>query len=215
MYPYNLFIEVLCFFLALLLLKNSKAGLWNYFKVYMLITVVMEAAGWLLRSYWHVNNQWVYNIFAPVQALFLYWMFYQIYPKKFNSRLFLGACMALFAAVYIYECFQHPFTVFNNYSWIVFSFTIIIACGLYYYFLLKDEAYMNLGVHPPFWFVTGLFIYFFSSSVCTLFFSELVRINVMENISLRYLLFILFNLILYGCWSYAFLCKYKQTRSLQ
>lgn len=214
MYPFNLFIEVLCFTLALLFLKNSKAGLWKYFKMYMLLTVLIEATGWLLRTYWHVNNQWLYNIFAPIQAFFLFWVFYKIYPKQFNSKLFLGICAAAFSIVYVIECFRHPFTIFNNNSWIVFSFSIIIACGLYYYFLLKDDEYINLAVHPPFWFVTGVFLYFFCSSVCTLFFSQLVRINIMQNISLRYLLFILFNLILYGCWSYAFLCKYKQTRSL-
>lgn len=213
MYPFNLFIEIICFILSLLFLRHRDAGIWKYFKTYMLLTVLVEAAGWLLRTYWQLNNQWLYNLFAPVQAAFLCWIFYRIYPRQFNSRYFLGACLLLFGGVYAYECFTHPFTRFNNYGWIVFSYSIILACGLYYYFLLRDDEYTNLSCYPPFWFVTGVFIHFFGSSVCTIFFNELVRINIAYNISLRYVLFILFNFILYGCWSYAFLCKYKQTRS--
>lgn len=213
MYPFTLTIEAICFLLAIFLLKNDQSIPWKYFTVYMFITVLAEASGWMLRTYWHANNQWVYNIFAPIQAGFLYWVFYRIYPKKFNSKIFIGICVAIFVAIYIFECFKHPFTTFNNYSWIFFSFSMIAACGLYYYFLLADDEYKDLATHCPFWFVTGVFVYFFSSSVCTLFFTELMRINIIHNISLRYLLFILFNFILYGCWSYAFLCRYKQTRS--
>lgn len=213
MYPFALSIEIVCFTLAILFLKNGKVGHWKYFIIYMAITVAAETAGWLIMLQGRGSNQWVYNIFAPIQACFLYWMFYRVYPKQFKSGIFLMTCALIFFAVYAYECFTHPFTVFNNYSWILFSFSMIVACGLYYYFLMTDESYTDLGKHPPFWFVTGIFIYFFSSSVCTLFFSQLVRINITDNISLRYLLFILFNLILYGCWSYAFLCRYKLTRS--
>ena len=212
MYPINLLLEIVCFAFALVLLKN-KTGFWRYFKMYMLLTVLIETAGWLMRVYWKVNNQWIYNLFSPLQVLFLYWVFLKIYPDQSNRRRFMGICILLFSVVYIVECFYHPFTTFNYYSWIVFSFLIIITCGLYYYFLLKDEEYIHLATHPPFWFVTGVFVYFFCSSVCTLFFTQLVRINITQNISLRYLLFILFNFILYGCWSYAFLCRYKQTTS--
>jgi hypothetical protein len=118
----------------------------------------------------------------------------------------------MFFSIYTYECFTQPFTIFHNYSWIFFSFSMIVACGLYYYLLLMDDEYINLGLHTPFWFVTGIFVYFFGSSVCTLLFKQLMRINIVEGISIRYLLFILFNFILYSCWSYAFLCKYKQTK---
>jgi len=212
MYPVNLLIEIICLLFALLLLRKN-AGFWRYFKVYMFLTVLIETTGWLMRFHWKISNQWLYNIFSPVQVLFLYWIFAKLYPGQAQRKRLMGICVLVFALVYLFECFYFPFTLFYHYSWIVFSFLIIITCGLYYFFLLRDEPYIHLATDPSFWFVTGVFVYFFCSSVCTLFFTELVRINIAQNISLRYLLFIVFNFILYGCWSYAFLCRYKQTTS--
>jgi hypothetical protein len=64
--------------------------------------------------------------------------------------------------------------------------------------------------HPPFWIVTGLFFFNFGSIACNLFFDYLMVKIPKEYIPINYIIFTVLNFILYGCWSYAFICRYRQ-----
>ena len=204
---------MICFIFSIIYLSKKKVGYWRYFIWFMLFTVVSEITGHVLTVFFQKNNHWIYNIYLPVETVFICWLFYKICIPYFNSKPWLIVWLTVFFSLYLYQSIK---TDFLEFSWISNSassvFFVFFSC-LYYYQLLKHEEYLNLLTFPTFWIVNGIFFFHFGSTSSNLFFDYLVSINLKSAIPIRYIIYIILNFILYGCWSYGFLCKYRQTIS--
>jgi hypothetical protein len=210
-------IETICLLLALFLIAKEKKSLWQALLWLMVITVAVELAGNILGYVYYRNNFRLYALFLPVSIAFTSWILYECCKEYFNSRRWILWALAILPLLYLYE-FYFPLTkskymiITQLYACIFF----IITCCLYYYHLLKQEEHIRLMRHAPFWIVTGIFIHYFSKTGIIFFFEYLVAQNKQSIISLenirpvRYFIMVALNLILYGSWSYAFICRYRE-----
>jgi hypothetical protein len=141
----------------------------------------------------------------------LYWAVYKFLPAHRFNKLLLLSGISIFAVSYVLEIVTKGIFVNDIISDTISGFFLLLFCNWFFYLLLKGDEWIEIHRHAAFWFVTGLFLFSFCTIVTDLFDNQLLDLFVTPSISLRYLLYIVFNLILYGCWSYAFICKYQET----
>lgn len=212
-FPFAIIVEFICLVFSLLYLVKEKTGLYAYFKWMLLLTVIVETVGYLMITYFHQKtNHWLHNLLMPVTTCFVFYVMHWLNRLYFNTKPWLIAGLSIFFMLYFYESFASNFKEFSSVSNSFVSVCFIIVCGLYYYYLLKQDEYINLAKHPPFWIITGCFFFYFGRTACNFFYTYLITIHQKNGIPIRYFIFIVLNFILYSCWSYAFICKYKQKK---
>jgi len=212
LFPFSQVFEIICLIIALRYLGRFGNTFWGSFRWFMLITVILEVTGHILRSR-GINNHGLYNLYMPVETLFYYYVLYRLCRDYFKVAYWLIPFTGIFCILYLYESIS---TGFSRYSYItnsVMSVSVVIICCLYYYYFLKKEEYVNIYEHAPFWIITALFFFYLGSTACNVFWSYLSNIYATQQIPVRFIIFALLNFIMYGCWSYSFICKYRQTIS--
>ncbi len=178
---------------------------------FLLLTTLVEGTGYIVYFVLHKpNNYWVFNAFLPVEILYLSWLFFKILPPNWTNRIFLISGAVLFLCFYFFESATSSFLLMSNTAKKMAGFYITLLCLLYYYGLFKSNEYIELKKSVAFWIISGCFLFYVSSIVCDIFFDYLLIINYKNLKPVRYLIFIFLNLIMYGCWSYAFICRYRQ-----
>jgi len=199
-------IELICFFTALICLPKSTRIIWKIMPWYMLIVCATELTGLYLKMH-RMGNQWAYNILLLFQISFISLFFSNLFAKYKKCRPLVLTGLAFLILMYTFELFTHGVFVYNNTTYTVSSVFFVIYSMVYYNLLLKDEAYINLKFSPEFWCVAGLLLFCFGSTMVNLFHGKLSGIVVTSKHHLPYYIFILLNWLLYGCWTYAFICK--------
>lgn len=179
----------------------------------MLVVCMIESAGWSVAVFFHQNNHWIYNIELPIEVLFMIWLFRKIFQPYVETTLWVILSTVAFVILYGRDGLEHGFREYADFTDTIMAIVFVLASCMYYYLLLKDERHVELYQHPPFWLVTGMFLFYFGSTAVNVFFDELMEVNIMKGISLRYIIFTVLNAILYGCWIFAFRCRYRQTIS--
>lgn len=167
-----------------------------------------------MRSH-SISNIKLYNGFLVVECLFISYFFFNLY-KDFHYKLrWLIGWLVLFFAMYIAELGYYHFD-FNNFTSItatIMSVVFVLASLYYYYCKLEDESYEPLLSSASFWWVSGALFFYFGSTACNLFFDYLAEYEVGRyNKSVRYLIFNILNIILYSCWTFSFICRYRQRK---
>jgi hypothetical protein len=214
MLPTSVLIELIAFVCSLYFLRKSKVGYWRAFLWFIGIVLAVEIAGWTMAVVLGQSNHWLYNIELIGEALFFWWVIKKVFLSlSMRSQRWIDIALVVFLTVYVWETRTNRFKFYNENASLVESILLVIAAGTYYFLLLKQPAYENLYHHGEFWIITGIFFFYFGSTTADLFFEELMNINIVEKIPLRYFIFTLLNIILYGCWVYAFKCRYRQTIS--
>jgi hypothetical protein len=211
-FPFAILFEAICLALSIFLLSGKKAGWWRNFIWFLLLTVLVETSAYsiVVLSHMKSSNHWLHNLFLPIEVSFIGWVLNKISSSYFNSKLWLMAGLAIFILAYFYESIKSGFLEYSSIANSIASVWIILICCLYYYYLLKEEEYINITTHPSFWIVSGCFLFYFGTTACNLFYFYLESINVQQRSPVRFYIFEAFNFIMYGSWSYAFLCKYRQ-----
>jgi hypothetical protein len=174
--------------------------------IYLLITLAAELSGVYVELKYH-NNQWVYNIFIIAEAGFTNLMFAYLY-RQFNKRKYIIlAGLGLFVVLYAFDLVSHGFLVYSYLTYKSMS-VLYVTYGLYfYYLLLKEESYINIRRSAIFWWVAGVLFFYFGNTMCDLFDDLLRDVKIFKNEYLTYFVFKILNIILYGCWSYSFVCR--------
>ncbi|NNU33558.1 hypothetical protein HK413_04305 [Mucilaginibacter sp. S1162] len=110
--------------------------------------------------------------------------------------------------IYIYDLFTFPAGIFNYNAdtFSVMSVLFIFYSLYYYYLLISAEEYADITTLADFWWVTGTLFFFFGSTACNLFYNMLTKVSPGNTVYLTYIGDVLI-IILYGCWSYSFICK--------
>ncbi len=209
-FPYSIVFEFGCLLFFLALAWRRIIGWWQLFAWLLLLTLATEITGYCMYYLHHLKNHWLYNLFLPFEFLLTCRILYRICQPNFNSRTLLLLGSFIFTVLYLVESFHAHFSSFSSYANDFSSIWILVICFLYFYHLLKQKEYISLLQHPPFWIVTGLFFFNFGSIACNLFFDYLMVKIPKEYIPINYIIFTVLNFILYGCWSYAFICRYRQ-----
>jgi hypothetical protein len=210
MVPVNVFIELLCFIGAFFYLKKEKEQHWYAFVWFMLFITLLELAGWAMRYLLTMNNHWLYNIHMVVEVFFVAWILHRFFKSMVDSKPWILTGLVVFVISYTIESIARGFVKYNEFTASLTAVLFVIAAGCYFYCLLKSEEYVELLRHPPFWIITGIFLFYFGSTAANIFFEELKQLNLVYHIPLRYFIFPVLNAMLYGCWIYGFRCKYLQ-----
>lgn len=204
--------EVVCLFFAFRYLKKSKGSFWGSLRWFMLFTVLVEIAGHTLLTM-NIPNHWLYNLYLPVEMLFKYYLLYRICDAYFQVKYLALPFILLFGILYIYESVLSGFKEYSVWSNSVASVGILAMCCSYFYYFLKKEEYVDIYQHAPFWLVTALFFFYLGGTACNIFFKYLADIYAKQHIPIRYIIYTLLNFIFYGCWSYSFVCRYREKTS--
>jgi hypothetical protein len=207
---FNNALELFCFLLAIIFLYRER-GNWKIMIGFLLIVCVTELTGRYIKTVLHTSNYWVYNIFMLAAAVILPAFFYTILDQAPFKKAILITGWLTFAVLYTIELIEHGMLGYNSKSDTLLSVFLCVFSLLYYYQLLLDERHHNLATLPSFWWVNGVLFFYFGSITCDLFFSMLIKV---PQTYLRYYIYTVLNILLYGCWSYAFLCKYQQRNYL-
>lgn len=196
-----------CFLASLLLLENKPWNHpWTLFKYYLLIVVAVETWSSIgLRFHLMTTSQWLYNSFMPVYGLFYFYVFNHIIKLK-RIKPFVLLLSISFLGVLLWEGFSYGFSTFFFRTLIYVSVLQLFLCGLYFYSIFQQDEYSDLLKDPAFWFVTGTLFYTAIVTSTSIFFSELLKLQIKNQIPLRAILVMAGNIIMYGCWIKSFLC---------
>lgn len=212
MFPSTLLIEFLCLLAAIIFLKTDELA-WRSFIFFMLFIVLVDGTGWGMAVFFNMKNHWLYNIQLLVETCYTFWLINKIFTRTFSSHpVFLKASVAVFFVSYLIENSLSHFLQYSSISSSLSSVLLIALCCCYFYLLLKKENETDLLKNPDFWIMAGVFLFYFSSLAANLFFQELMSINIIKNIPLRYYIFTVLNILLYGSWFIAFKCRHQQTK---
>lgn len=203
------FFESICLSFALIYLRKSNDW-WVLFIPYLIIVLVTETYGlFLIMHLKQANNYWVHNLYLPIYFCFIFFALFKIKNGLIKIKKWMYILPVFILASYFYESVLHHFHNLSIITYNIFNVFIVLICCNYYYYLLKNDHFIDLKKHAPFWIITGLFFFSFGS-ISYLFFDALSQINIKNGLPIRPIIFIILNFILYSCWSYAFLCRYRQ-----
>lgn len=204
----NTNVELICFITALLCLIRDSSFVWRSMILYLFITFTVEMAGiYISGPKQLISNHWVYNIFLICEIGFTHLMFAHLLSRYINSKPIILIGLAILCIVYAYELWDHGFLIYNHHTYTVMSVLFVIYGLYYYYLLLKDDYYVKLKYSPEFWWVAGTLFFYFANTACNLFYDNLKSVMLWDGHHLTYYIFRVLNILLYGCWSYSFICR--------
>jgi len=207
----NTSIELICFLTALLYLRRDKSFAWRGIIIYLFITCLTELFAIYLKKQLHHNNQWPYNLSIIFEATFISLLFLNLFNKYFNSKPVILGGLALLLVIYCYEVKEHHFVLFRDTTNDLLNSTtndsmsaLFSLYSLYYfYLLLKDKDYINFEFSANFWWVVGVFFYYFGSTTINLLRDRLTS----DYYGFTNTVLVVLVWIIYGCWSYSFICR--------
>ncbi|MBV9986967.1 MAG: hypothetical protein JO301_04775 [Chitinophagaceae bacterium] len=206
--PLGLVAEIVCMLFAFRFLAGEE-NYWGSFRWFMVFTVVVETIGYVLLMQGKVNHG-LYNLYLPVEMFFKYYILYRLCRSYFRVTYWIIPFLVLFVALYIFEGITNHFDRYSVQSNSVAALGILIICVSYFYHFLKKDEYVNIYEHAPFWIITALFFFYLGGTACNLFFDYLADIYRKQHIPVRFIIFTILNFMLYGCWSYSFVCRYRR-----
>jgi len=200
-------VELVCFLFAVICLLKDKSLVWRSMVVYLLLTCITELVGvYVINHTSPHNNQWVYNIFILLEEGFTSLMFYHLLNKYINGKPVIIIGLAIFLIFYTTNIIDHGFLVYNEHTYTEMSVVFVIYSLYFFFLLIKDERYIDIGYSAEFWWSVGTLFFYFGITSVNIFDAKLD--NVMLNgHHLNFYIFRVLNLILYGCWSYSFICR--------
>lgn len=205
--------EIFCFLISAIFLIRDRSAFWRLFIVYLFLVCITETCGIYLHGL-RINNYAVYTIFLLFECAMVSAFFYYIFRKYSDKMYVFYIWAAIFILAYSIELYSSHFHAFPFQTATFMSVVFVIASLYFYLLIIKDEKFRKLGTYPPFWITNGILFYYFGSTACNVFFDYLVQNDhsYILNLSVRYIIFNILNLLLYGCWSYAFICRYYQRK---
>jgi len=207
----NTISELICFLVSLYCLYNDKNPFWKSFVFYMLLVYAVETTGIYLRMMRHSNSM-LYAGYLIAECTMVSCFFYHLYMNyKSRAALIFYAWLALFMVLFTLELGENKFTMFPFKTAAFMSVVFVFASCYFYLLVIRDDHFRKLGSYPPFWVVNGILFYYFGGTACNIFYDYLVHQHLTPlGMSVRYIIYNVLNVLLYACWSYAFICRYRQ-----
>ena len=166
-YPYLSIIVILAILGTVqyfLFSKVERKRKTNILLVSSLVLVAFYENLALMMRYLSLSNHWVFNIFffhvATWINLFLVKEF--IVSHKFRKMITVFAWILLIFSAIPYAFGFFPFNDMSSFSAFLSDSLIIITCGLFFYDLLSNDAYLDLNIlhFSGFWIATALLFFY-------------------------------------------------------
>jgi len=206
--------ELICLITALVCLFRSKEYYWRLLIPFMLVITMVEFASIPIKALYKANpipihsTVWLYNLLLPVQITGFAIVFYGFLNKYTKNKILVITGAVLLYLIYIAELLTNQAGLFNfnSNTYSAMSVVLVVYSLYFYYTLLKSEEYAELKYLPEFWWVTGTLFFFFGTTAINLSYTYILTTYPGNKLYLAFITNVLI-IILYGCWSYAFICK--------
>ena len=217
---FNLFdisetLELICLIFAFVFLYKDKNTFWKItlgfiFLVFFNEFFVARYIGRLYRS-----NIIVYNIYTIFELTYVTYAF-SYFLKDFVSvkKVLLAVYLIIFVIYIVFSVNNNMVSVYNSITVSIMSVVFVIYGLMYFYLLLKDEEYIDLKFHPAFWWVGGVIIFYFGSTLAN-FFDNIIQQKFLGRFNTRLIIYNTLNIFLYSFWSYSFICRARQRKICQ
>jgi hypothetical protein len=168
---YNIIINVIALagLVAYFLLPKNEKKIRIYLLLIcalVLVSFYQDLASYLGRVM-RLKNHWVFNVFFYHFAVWInLFILRELTLKPIFKKIILGFVWILFICSGLpYGLGFFPFNELLNYAALLGSSMIIISCGLFFYDLLSNDAYLHLKIlrYSGFWIAT-LLLFFYSSN---------------------------------------------------
>lgn len=202
--------EIICLIAAITIMWKDKNAFGKVITCYLAIALVTEeiAAYLAIRG---IHNLWLFNIYIIFEISTILYGLYHCIRRYTNPKSIFIIGLGIIVLTYIFFLITQPFTNLNTITISVMSVIFTLYCLYYYYLLLKDENFIEIKTHAEFWWVTGVLFFYFGSTMSNIF-DGLFKVRLMGFITLKFLIYILLNVILYSFWLYSFICRMKQQK---
>jgi hypothetical protein len=210
------FIAECCALMVAIILLNKKTTLWQFFILFLFITVLAETVGWYLAFILHKpNNNWVYNILLVFSGSFSLWIIANAEPfRKARTKLNGGMLLFVVFALCNLLFFQGPWK-YNGYTEILGDLLMSVYCCYFFYRVLTESVYRDLFRYEYFWLANGFLFSSLGSVVLYIFLDALTMYYRHTNINIYGYINYGLNVLLYGSLIISFICRNRNTKSLQ
>ncbi|QJB31805.1 hypothetical protein HF329_10920 [Chitinophaga oryzae] len=210
---FNTVSELICLLAGSFCLYRDKEPAWRLLILYLFLVCCVEFSGIYFRKVLHQSNVPLYNIFLLIEGLAYSLFFYHLLRPYWRVGIWTAVWLLIFFAAFTTEVAITGLKSYANYTASTLAVVVVILCLCYYYCMLHASEYFELGKYAPFWWVNGTLFFYFGSTTTNIFFSFLMTdYGASFSFSIRYIILNVLNILLYCCWSYAFLCRYLQRR---
>ncbi len=198
--------ELISLIVSLLTAKKLWGTHFFWFIPFLALTNMVELGarfGWFTIG---TSNVWVYNIFENIEFIFYAWFFStQAAIAKKKKIFYLTAAYLCVACINI--IFIQGFFNFHSYSYLLGSlFMIYLVIDFFYNLIHQQGEYIHLLKYPPFWISVGI-LFFYVGMFSFYVYFEFIILHLSKDYSNLFLVLMdIFNIVLYGCFSIAFLC---------
>ncbi|QXV64315.1 hypothetical protein INP83_14615 [Mucilaginibacter sp. 21P] len=205
--------EFICFLVAFVFLWKDKSTTWKMLIAFLLLTCVTEVTGIYMREFLQIRNYPVYNVYLLFECGFTSYFFYHLYrPYNYHIK-WLYVWYGIFMLIFLSEMLHNNFKGFTSATASIMSVVFVLASLYFYYLKLRDEKFEPLLYSASFWWVNGALFFYFGSTACNIFMDYLAEYeSITYNNSIRYIIYNVLDVIMYACWSYAFICRYRQRK---
>lgn len=198
------YFEILAFIVALICYSKLKASYMVYFIPFLLFTIICEVGSDFIYSNYQIKTEWIYNILNPVTTLFYGYIFCSlIRNRKLKSVFFWGALLYIVINIYVLSQIE-GFSILL----ILLSSIILVTLSCYYFYrcLLDDVDLTAFYIKSGLWFAAGILIFYSGISIVFAL-VDYIRAHhlTMFGVSLYKFVPRTLSIILYGCFSIAFL----------
>jgi hypothetical protein len=214
MFPLSAFdiVEIVTLLVGIFCLSALKKSPLIWLVGLLFIVVTAELAGRYFRKVLHQPNAWIFNLSTCIEFLVYGLLFYRCFTFPAFKKIALGFLYFFPIAAAVNIIFIQGFFNFHSYTMSIGSLFMILFCCCFFYELLYQKEKINLLAMPLFWIATGILFFYTGDLLYNLFFNYMVA----NNLNYKALFAAINNnliILLYFCFTVAFLCKRLDIKS--
>jgi hypothetical protein len=158
MLQYHHYLELMSFIVGLACMSKRWPITYKILVFFSGLTFLVEILGYQL-SFKYENNNWLYNIFSPLECIIILYLFSQIIMEKKLQLIILYFIPLMIAATVFTYILQPNFFIYNSYAHTVYLVLWVIICGFYFIDVMINDNRVSLIKQPGFWLATGILFF--------------------------------------------------------
>ncbi len=194
--------------------EDLKSRLLSFFPFYLFLVFCQELFLFLYVSQHPTySTGFIYNIYCPVNALFVALFYYHIPFNAPSRKLMAGLIVLYLATLAVTFGFIQSIRIYNNYLFLAGGFLITVCAILFLfnYFKLDNRAEEKKWL-PAIWITIGVVVFYPVISISFALYKYLLIYQAtIFGIKIYQLIPQLMSIFMYGCFIRAFyLCRKKK-----
>jgi len=214
--PIYIYFELLSLLFALWFYKGLRKFKLSPFILVLLTGCLADVAGGKLSDL-KISNYYIYNGYLIISTpLYFYAFFKMLNYTGLTKKLYIIISMLVVVFISLNLFFIQGYKEFNTYSLIIIEFVITLLSLLVLLKLFNDnDTTIMLQQHPYFW-ISGSTLIFSISTLAILGLQQFIQTNnlQLDGKNIYRILIPMLNIILSGCYIYAFSLCHKLTSKL-